>query len=174
VLQLEVPLAEVTRAAQLADRRGALVVLNAAPAMSLPVDLLDAVDVLVVNEHEAATVARAASLPVDPMDFCIAAADRHALAAIVTLGASGVVAANAGTAIACPPQRSTSSTRRRPATRSSARSPRRWIAATTSPTRWPTAPRQVRTPARSRARRRRSLRARGGRPSRASFARRPR
>jgi ribokinase len=96
VLQLEVPLAEVTRAAQLADRRGALVVLNAAPAMSLPIDLLDAVDVLVVNEDEAATVARAASLPVDPMDFCVAAADRHALAAIVTLGASGVVAADAG------------------------------------------------------------------------------
>jgi ribokinase len=95
VLQLEVPLAEVTRAAQRADARGALVVLNAAPAAPLPSDLLDAVDVLVVNEHEAATIARAASLPVDPMDFCVAAADRHAFAAIVTLGADGVVAADA-------------------------------------------------------------------------------
>lgn len=95
VLQLEVPLAEVTRAAQQADARGALVVLNAAPAAPLPDDLLDAVDVLVVNAHEAATIARAASLPADPMDFCVAAADRHALTAIVTLGADGLVAADA-------------------------------------------------------------------------------
>ena len=95
VLQLEIPLDEVTRAAQRADARGALVVLNAAPAAPLPVDLLDAIDVLVVNEHEAAVVAGAASLPVDPMAFCEAAADRHALAAIVTLGDRGVVAADA-------------------------------------------------------------------------------
>ena len=60
-----------------------------------PDDLLDAVDVLVVNAHEAATIARAASLPADPMDFCVAAADRHALTAIVTLGADGLVAADA-------------------------------------------------------------------------------
>jgi len=95
VLQLEIPLAEVTRAARRADARGALVVLNAAPASSLPHDLLDAVDVLVVNEHEAMLVARTASLPGDPMDFCVAMADRHALTAIVTLGADGLVAADA-------------------------------------------------------------------------------
>jgi ribokinase len=95
VLQLEIPLDEVTSAARRADARGALVILNAAPAAALSADLLDAVDVLVVNEHEAATVARAASLPVDPAAFCVAAANRHALAAIVTLGADGVVAADA-------------------------------------------------------------------------------
>jgi ribokinase len=95
LLQLEVPLDEVTRAARRADARGALVVLNAAPAAALPADLLDAVDVLVVNEHEAATVARGAALPADPAAFCAAAADRHALAAIVTLGADGLVAADA-------------------------------------------------------------------------------
>jgi ribokinase len=95
VLQLEIPLDEVTSAARACRcaRRARRPQRGAAAALSA--DLLDAVDVLVVNEHEAATVARAASLPADPAAFCVAAANRHALAAIVTLGADGVVAADA-------------------------------------------------------------------------------
>ncbi len=51
---------------------------------------------LVANEHEAEFVARECGLPSDPADFCAAAADRWRLAAIVTLGADGLVAADAG------------------------------------------------------------------------------
>ncbi|WP_336727840.1 ribokinase [Cellulosimicrobium cellulans] len=51
--QLEIPL-DVVRAAAAARRPGALLVLNAAPSRDLPDDLWDTIDVLVVNEHEAA------------------------------------------------------------------------------------------------------------------------
>jgi ribokinase len=50
VLQLEIPLDTVVGAARAAT---GTVVLNAAPARALPRALLDAVDLLVVNEHEA-------------------------------------------------------------------------------------------------------------------------
>lgn len=51
LMQLEIPLETVVAAAKIASGR---VVLNAAPARSLPEELLAAVDLLVVNEHEAA------------------------------------------------------------------------------------------------------------------------
>lgn len=57
LLQLETPLATVTEAALVAQRAGTTVVLNAAPIRSLPPELLMAVDVLIVNEHEAAHLA---------------------------------------------------------------------------------------------------------------------
>jgi ribokinase len=50
--QLEVPLAEVNAAVHTARAAGALTVLNPAPAMPLPDDLLAAVDVIVPNAHE--------------------------------------------------------------------------------------------------------------------------
>ena len=95
VLQLEVPAAEVMALAKRAHARGSRVILNAAPPSPLPDALLDAVDVLVANEHEAAIVARDAGLTSDPAAFCAAAADRWTLAAVVTLGADGLVAADA-------------------------------------------------------------------------------
>jgi ribokinase len=54
ILQLEIPLDTVIAAAQAA--RG-LRVLNAAPARALPAELIRVIDLLVVNEEEAATVA---------------------------------------------------------------------------------------------------------------------
>jgi ribokinase len=54
VVQLEVPIETVSRAAQIAREMGTTVLLNAAPARDLPVALLANVDVLVVNESEAA------------------------------------------------------------------------------------------------------------------------
>lgn len=84
MLQLEVPLAEVIALAQRARSVGARVVLNVAPPTALPDALLDAVDVLVANEHEAAMIAHGAGLPDLPPAFCVAAADRWRLAAVVT------------------------------------------------------------------------------------------
>ncbi|MFC1923139.1 ribokinase [Chloroflexota bacterium] len=54
VLQLEVPLPVVTRAAQIAQAHQVAVVLNPAPARELPLELLELVDVLVPNESETA------------------------------------------------------------------------------------------------------------------------
>lgn len=53
LLQLESPPETVTRAAELAQSHGVLVVLNPAPARSLTDELLALVDVLIPNEHEA-------------------------------------------------------------------------------------------------------------------------
>ncbi|GAB2917217.1 ribokinase [Micromonospora polyrhachis] len=56
LLQLETPLTAVTEAAEAARAGGTTVILNAAPARSLPAELLALVDVLVVNQGEAATI----------------------------------------------------------------------------------------------------------------------
>lgn len=53
VVQLEIPLDTVRRAAELGRKAGARVVLNAAPVQKLPDRLLEYIDILVVNESEA-------------------------------------------------------------------------------------------------------------------------
>ncbi|GAA1220464.1 ribokinase [Rhodoglobus aureus] len=58
VMQLEIPLATVVEAAGIAQAVGTRVILNAAPIQELPQGLLDTLDVLIVNEHEAAELAR--------------------------------------------------------------------------------------------------------------------
>ncbi|MER7893050.1 ribokinase [Micromonospora sp. NPDC094482] len=86
LLQLEVPLSTVVRAADWARAEGTTVVLNAAPAAVLPAELLALVDVLVVNEHEAAVVAGVFST--DPpvlLDALLELVPR----VVLTLGARG-------------------------------------------------------------------------------------
>ncbi|KAA3664830.1 MAG: ribokinase [Chloroflexi bacterium] len=56
LLQLEIPLDAVQRAAQLAHDAGVTVILNPAPAQPLPADLLALVDILIPNESETATL----------------------------------------------------------------------------------------------------------------------
>ena len=76
LMQLEIPIETVTAAATIASGR---VVLNAAPAQPLPDELLAAVDLLIVNEHEAALLGGADHLlTVVP-------------ALVVTLGAKGAL-----------------------------------------------------------------------------------
>ncbi|MFJ6994953.1 ribokinase [Streptomyces sp. NPDC003090] len=84
LLQLELPLDAVRAGAQAARRHGVRTVLTPAPAQPLPRDLLALVDLLVPNEHEAATLAGVA----DPR----AAAEellRDVPEVVVTLGAAG-------------------------------------------------------------------------------------
>jgi ribokinase len=102
VLQLEVPLPAVAAAAKHAHARGARVVLNAAPAQALAEGLLAAVDVLVVNEHEASTVAAGLALPPAPEAFAECFHRRFRSAVVITLGARGVVAVAAGVRYAAP------------------------------------------------------------------------
>lgn len=57
LLQLEIPMATVTAYAKAARDQGVTVVLNAAPAQTLPAELLALMDVLIVNQGELALVA---------------------------------------------------------------------------------------------------------------------
>ncbi|WP_339621775.1 ribokinase [uncultured Salinibacterium sp.] len=57
VMQLEIPLGTVIEAARIARAVGTKVILNAAPIQTLPQELLDNLDILIVNEHEAAELA---------------------------------------------------------------------------------------------------------------------
>ena len=97
-LQLEIPLATCLDAAGRARAAGATVVLNAAPLPKLVepafADLLSIVDVLVVNEGEAAQLADESA----PRDWAALAERLRALGpatVVVTLGARGAVAADA-------------------------------------------------------------------------------
>ncbi|MFC3690001.1 ribokinase [Aquipuribacter hungaricus] len=95
--QLEVPTGLVRHAAQVARAAGRTVVLNAAPAHPLPEDLLALVDVLVVNETEAAALSGSD----DPE-----AAARHLAGSVadvvVTLGAAGALHAGSGGVVRVP------------------------------------------------------------------------
>jgi ribokinase len=94
LLQLESPLETVTRAAKVACAHGVSVILNPAPARSLPGALLALVDVLIPNESETALLA---GLPVgDPAEAEAAAAALRELGVgtvILTLGGRGALLA---------------------------------------------------------------------------------
>jgi ribokinase len=92
VVQLEVPLTAVAGVTHRARARGARVVLNAAPAMELPATLLSAIDVLIVNEHEAEALAAACAVSSAPESFAAEMHRRFRCAAVVTLGARGALA----------------------------------------------------------------------------------
>jgi ribokinase len=78
---------------QRAARRGARTILNLAPAAALPADLLDALDVLVVNELEATMAA--GDPGADPAALARGLAARHGLTCVVTLGREGAIARTA-------------------------------------------------------------------------------
>ena len=102
LLQLEIPLATCIAAARNARHAGASVVVNAAP-LPEPIDaqfelLLEATDVLIVNETEAAALGAQA----DPTDnaawqeFAKNLSLSGPPAVVVTLGGAGAVAAEKG------------------------------------------------------------------------------
>ena len=95
VMPLEIPLSTVAAVAAHARGAGARVIVNAAPAAALPATTLASIDILVVNEHEAAAVAAPFNFPVHPADFCAAVHARFGAAVVVTLGARGAVATGA-------------------------------------------------------------------------------
>lgn len=99
LLSLEIPLAAVEAAAVACRRAGGIAVVNAAPFQPLPQALLEATDVLVVNEHEAELLVRQhEQLPEFEDDRTLAAWQRlmPQLQTIVTLGARGATVLAAG------------------------------------------------------------------------------
>jgi len=95
LLQLEVPLDALQRAAELARGAGVRVILNPAPARALPPQLLGVVDVIVPNEHEARVLTG-----VDPAQNPAGAARtlrRQGIGVvIITLGGRGAYLSSAG------------------------------------------------------------------------------
>ncbi len=94
LLQLEIPLETVIRAAELARAQQVQVILNPAPARALPAELLALVDVLIPNESETALLT---GMPVGSQAEAEAAADalrkRGIGAVILTLGEQGALLA---------------------------------------------------------------------------------
>lgn len=92
LLQLELPLSAVVEGARTARAQGVRTILTPSPVQPLPDELLDCVDLLVPNEHEAAELSGFA----DPW-----AAAEHLLgrvpAVVITLGAKGCLYAARGT-----------------------------------------------------------------------------
>ena len=93
VLQLETPMATVVHAIQLARSLGKTVVLNPAPAASLPDGVLELVDYLIPNEIEAAMLAGVSPEGADAKALAAALQKLGSDNVIITLGAKGVHAA---------------------------------------------------------------------------------
>jgi ribokinase len=101
VAQLEVPLAAIQAAFELARQAGAVTVLNAAPAQALPANLLALTDWLVLNETEAMQLS---GLVIQPAIGLRAQAGLAAAAllargvkqVVVTLGSDGALLCAAG------------------------------------------------------------------------------
>ena len=94
LLQMEVPFAESIAAARAASAAGARVILSLAPFTPLSPDELGPVAMLIVNEHEAAALARHLGLSVAGAKATVTALHRHlGRTVIATLGPDGAVAA---------------------------------------------------------------------------------
>ena len=97
LLQRETPDDETLAAARFAKARGARVMLNLAPAGPLSRAALADLDVLLMNEHEAAYLGAHLQLSDSSPEGVAAELDRsHGLAAIVTLGAAGAMGWSGG------------------------------------------------------------------------------
>jgi len=99
VLQGEVPVEAVTAAAKAAAAHGARVVVNLAPVVALPADVLRLADPLVVNEHEGEGALRllvGGALPLldaDPRELCEALRGNGVPSVVMTLGGEGALIA---------------------------------------------------------------------------------
>jgi ribokinase len=89
--QLEIPIEVTLAAMRVAARASTATVLSAAPAAALPADALADVDVLCVNESEAAMLLGRAVEPGEELEGARALRSLGARAAVVTLGGRGCV-----------------------------------------------------------------------------------
>lgn len=95
LLQLEIPMDAVVRAAQIAHEAGVMVVLNPAPAAFLPDELLQCISILVPNQNECSYIS---GMEVTDIESAAKAADlikgKGVHDVIVTLGAEGSLVSN--------------------------------------------------------------------------------
>jgi len=92
VLQMEIPISEVTKAAQIAHERGARTILNLAPYVPIDRESLRCVDYLVVNETEATNLASYLGIEGENMETrCSHLSHELGVVCILTLGEKGVL-----------------------------------------------------------------------------------
>ena len=95
VAQMEIPVGTVLRAVEVATERGTRALVNLAPVLEVPRELLERLDPLVVNEHEAAFLLGRA---VKGVGGALAAAPKllslGPRSAVITDGGAGAVFAN--------------------------------------------------------------------------------
>ena len=95
VAQMEIPVESVLRAVEVAAERGTRALVNLAPTFEVPRGLLEKLDPLVVNEHEAAFLLGGA---VEGVDGALSAAPRllslGPRSAVITVGEAGAVFAS--------------------------------------------------------------------------------
>jgi ribokinase len=104
MMQMEVTPEENWALAARAKEKGARVILNAAPAATLPESVFGQLDGLIVNELEATLVAGAAGLPDnDPQQAARALSDTFDLDCVVTLGSKGAAGFSRGQSYFTPP-----------------------------------------------------------------------
>ncbi len=94
LIQMELPPEENHKLINRAHERGARIILNLAPVITLPQDVLNKLDYLIVNELEAAQIAGKLGLTVekDALTLARALSQQGELNCIVTIGAQGSVA----------------------------------------------------------------------------------
>jgi ribokinase len=103
LLQLEVPQAQVFAAARMARENGTRVILSVAPFAPFTPEALADIDIVIVNEHEAADFARHFGLPHDDPEATVSGlAARLGRTVITTLGPEGAIAAGTEGVIRVP------------------------------------------------------------------------
>jgi len=103
LVQRELPDAETLAAMRLAKARGARVILNAAPSEGVEADLIEAADIVVMNEHEAFDVAEALGASIERPEEAARRIDADlGRTAIVTLGEQGAAGWSGGGRRAAP------------------------------------------------------------------------
>lgn len=91
VLQLEIPYESVVSLIEYAHSVGTKVILNPAPAKQMPLDVLEKVDVLILNETEAALITGEPFRSSDPLAVAQSLRKRAEQIVILTLGQKGSV-----------------------------------------------------------------------------------
>jgi ribokinase len=103
LLQMEVPFAESLAVAKIARAAGARVILSVAPYTALPAEDISAFDMIIVNEHEAADLAKHLGIAARGADATVTAlARRLGHIVIATLGPEGAIAATGTEVIHVP------------------------------------------------------------------------
>jgi ribokinase len=91
VFQLELSPEETWQAVRLAGQAGTRSVMNAAPFRPIPVDVLDTLDVLILNEVEAEMIAEDHGIAGTPEIVTGILGEQHDLTVVVTLGPAGAI-----------------------------------------------------------------------------------
>jgi ribokinase len=103
LLQLEVPYGEGRKVAMRARSAGARVVLSVAPFRPFTVEYAAPASILIMNEHEAASLAAHVGLAAgSDAENALRLAERFGKTVIVTLGAEGAIAAGTGRLLKVP------------------------------------------------------------------------